>query len=187
MNENETNELSTKYRDEFLLARNKILIEYAKETGNEGKMYFIYSINSQKENTFNATICKEGTSNEIIELKQDQLPNNADVGSILLKNNDRFTLDEKATSYLAEKFENLINELLTKENNELQNKRIEGHKYEVSEVGTDRVFLFDITQDDSNGSEEIEELYISEELIQNLKEGSILIFENGEYKLDEGY
>lgn len=185
MNDEEIKALSTKYRDIFLAERNKILIEYAKETESEGTMYYIYGTNSQKEKTFNATICEEGKSNEIYELPQEQLPINAEIGCALRKNNDTFYVDENATLFLNEKFRKQILDLLECQNNELQEKRIEGHKYEVSEIGENKVYLFDITEDDSNGLEEIEENQIPEELFNKLKEGSVLVFENGQYNLSE--
>ncbi|MBR3325380.1 MAG: hypothetical protein IKG14_04990 [Clostridia bacterium] len=184
MNLQNNEDLSTKSRDEFVIKRNEILTEYANETSNKGIMYYIYDKNSNNENIFNATICENGKSHEIVELDKNQLPNEVEIGSVLRNNNNNYYIDEQATVKIKNRLDNIKNNLIKKQNLELENNRIEGHIYEVSEVGSDRVYLFDISIDDSNGVDEIEERNISEELLSALNEGDTLIYENGEYRLN---
>ena len=184
MNLQNDKELSTKSRDSYVLKRNELLIDYANRTEGQGRMYYVYDKNSNNENVFNVAVCEEGKSHEIIELNKDELPEGVKIGSVLRNSNDNYIVDEEATFEIENELSDLKNSLIEQQNVELQSNRIEGHEYEVSEVGSDRVYLFDISIDDSNGVDEIEETNISEDLLGKLNEGDILVFENGEYRLN---
>ena len=62
----------TKYRDEMLTKRADILNNYAKNTKNKGEMYYIYSKNSESENSYNICICEEDKSHVVIEKNKEQ-------------------------------------------------------------------------------------------------------------------
>lgn len=173
----------TKYRDEMLTKRLEILNNYAQNTQNKGEMYYIYSKNSESENSYNICICVEDRSHIVIEKSQEELPSGAIVGSVLRKNNDRFIIDEKATKTISEKLDNMKSQLLEEQREFLASQRIEGHMYEMAEKSEDRALLFDITAGKDEGFEEID---FPLELLNESKEGELFVFEDGEYiKVDD--
>jgi len=167
----QNNKLITEFRDKIKLARFKILNEYAKKTG---EMYFIYS----KTDTYNLSVCKEGKSHEIIKVDIKKIPVNADVDSVLRINNGKYILDEQATKYIKERTINIIEKILKEQAEYLAEKRIEGHIYEVTEKGTDRVWLYDKNAD---CGEIIEEIEFPLELLDKIEETDTVKYENGKY------
>ena len=63
----------------------------------------------------------------------------------------------------------------------LENKRIEGHIYEVGEKYSGRVWLYDISDNINAGKEGIEEIEFSNELYEDIKEGDKVIYQDGDY------
>lgn len=173
------NKIITEFRDKMYIERSKILNDYAKQTIDKGQMYYIYDKNSKLEYVYNLCICEDEKSHTIIEANSNILPNGAKIGSILRKLKDSYILDNEATKDISEKIEKMKDELLEKQTEFLNSKRIEDHIYEVSENGKDRIWIFDIT---SNSDEALEEIDFPKELLQNAKVGDLLIYKNGEYK-----
>ena len=60
---------------------------------------------------------------------------------------------------------------------------IENHRYIVNEIGMDRIWLFDITHQDEEEREEIEETSISKEILENVEIGDVLIYKEGNYQV----
>lgn len=173
------NKIITEFRDKMYIERSKILNDYAKQSSNKGEMYYIYDKNSKLQDVYNLCICKEENSHTIIEANSNTLPNGARIGSVLRKSEDNYVLDNEATKYISKKIEKMKDELLEKQTEFLNSKRIEGHIYEISEKGNDRVWIFDIT---NNSDEALEEISFSKELLQDAKVGDLFVYENGEYK-----
>ena len=173
------NKIITIYRDKMLIERANILHEYAKQTLDKGGMYYIYSKNSVMEEVYNLCDCEEGKSNNVIEVKSNDLPNGAKVGDILRKIGDSYILDEETTNEITEEINYMKDKLLEEQKVFLESKRIEGHIYEIYENNVDRAWLFDITSD---SSEEIEEIDFPEELLKDAKEGDLFIYKDGEYQ-----
>lgn len=172
--------LVTEFRDKINVERRNILEEYAKETADKGELYFVYSKNSQDDNKYNLTLCDEEKSNQVIEMDKNELPVGVSIDSVLRKENGEFVLDSIGTETVMEKMQDMISRVLDEQNKFLKEHRVEGHVYEVGEVESDRVLLFDITKDDGNGIEEID---FPEELLNQVSEGSKVLFENGKYSL----
>ena len=163
--ENQANKLISKFRDEMLLERIEILNNYAKETAEKGNMYFIYDKNSTDIDKYNMCLCNENDIYKVIEVKKSELPEETQLNSVLRMNNGEFILDKESTDVLKIKMDEMINELLKKQENYLQEHRIEGHVYKVDEKEEDRIWLVDIT---NNSNEAIEEINISEEVLNNI-------------------
>ena len=89
-------------------------------------------------------------------------------------------MDKESTEKLSIKIDEMINKLLEEQENYLQEYRIEGHIYKVDEKEDDRLWLIDITK---NNNEAIEEIKISEEILNKINAGDKLKFENEEYKM----
>lgn len=175
--------LITDFRDKMNVERRNILEEYAKETADKGEMYFVYSKNSQDDNKYNLTLCDEGKSNQVIEAEKSELPVGIGVDTVLRKENDKFVIDALGTEEVFKKMQEMVSRVLDEQNQFLKEQRIEGHIYEVGEVEVDRVLLFDITKDDVDGLEAVEEVEFPEELLSQVSEGIKVKFENGSYAL----
>lgn len=173
------NKIIAKYRDKMLTQRGNILNNYAKQTLNKGQMYYIYNNNSKMTDSYNLCICEEGKSHTIIEASKDNLPNGSRIGSVLRKSGDSYILDEEATKEISEEIYNMKDELLKEQTKFLQSKRIEGHIYEMSQNVGDRAWLFDITNRNNEGVEEIE---FPKEFLKDSKEGDLFIYKDGQYE-----
>jgi len=173
------NKIIAKYRDKMNIERSNILNSYSKKTLDKGEMYYIYSKNSRIEEFYNLCICEEGKSHIVIEENRSKLPSGVEIGSVLRKNGDVYVLDSEATKELEEEIYKMEEMLLEKQIEFLNNKRIEGHIYEIAENGGDRAWLFDIT---NNSNEGVEEIDFPIGLLQEAKEGDKFIYKNGEYK-----
>ena len=174
----------SKYRDEILLERANILQSYAKNTKEEGEMYYIYS-NSEQKGNYNLSICDSERSHEVITESAEELPNGAKVGSVLRKKEEEFVLDNEATEVIEKEINSMIQEKLKEQDEYLDSKRIEGHIYEAGEKGSDTIWLYDTTNAE-NGMEGIEEIEFPKDLYEIAQEGDYFIYKNGEYQKYEG-
>ena len=78
-----------------------------------------------------------------------------------------------------------IKEKIKEQNQYLENKRIDGHVYEVGEKYSGRIWLYDLNNISGGGIEGVEEIKIPKDLYETAKEGDLFIYENGEYKKHE--
>ena len=175
--------LITDFRDKMNVERRNILEEYAKETADKGEMYFVYSKNSQDDNKYNLTLCDEGKSNQVIEAEKSELPVGTGVDSVLRMRNGEYVLDSRATDEIFRQMQDMVSCVLDEQSQFLKEHRVEGHIYEVGEIEVDRVWLFDITKDDVDGLEAVEEIEFPEEILSQVSEGTKVKFENGEYSI----
>ncbi|MBR3152075.1 MAG: hypothetical protein IKF52_00440 [Clostridia bacterium] len=174
MDENIDSKIITEFRDKILLERNKILVNYQNETIDKGEMIFVYD----SECCYHACLCREGFSHEVVSINQEEMPEGADVFSVLRKSENGYVLDSEGTKIVDNRINEMKQVMLEEQSKFLQSKRIEGHVYEVSDVGEDRVWLFDITEDDG---EEIEEIGVSEELLGELEIEDRIVYRNGDF------
>lgn len=151
----EENKIITKFRDKMFVERSKILNNYAQKTLNNGEMYYIYSKNSKKENSYNLCICKEGKSHIIMETSREALPSGAKIGCVLRMLGNNYILDEASTREIKKELNKMKTKILEEQKNFLESQRIEGHIYEIAEKEEDRVWLFDITNRSNEAFEEI--------------------------------
>lgn len=177
------NKIIAKYRDEILTARSNILQNYAENTKNAGEMYYIYSEN--EINSYNLCICETEKNHEVITKQIEDLPKGANLGSILRKQGDEFTLDTEATQIVEEKINTMIKEKIEEQNQYLDSKRIEGHIYEVGEKYSGRIWLYDLNNVVGGGMEGIEEIEFPKDLYEIAKEGDVFVYKNGEYQKQE--
>lgn len=177
------NKIIAKYRDEILTARSNILQNYAENTKNAGEMYYIYDEN--EINSYNLCICETEKNHEVITKQIEDLPKGANLGSILRKQGDEFTLDTEATQIVEEKINTMIKEKIEEQNQYLDSKRIEGHIYEVGEKYSGRIWLYDLNNIVGGGMEGIEEIEFPKDLYEIAKEGDVFVYKNGEYQKHE--
>lgn len=182
----EENKLISKFKDEMLLERIDILNNYAKETSEKGSMYFIYDKNSMDENKYNMCLCNENDIYKVIEIDKNNLPEGAKLNSVLRESNGQYILDKESTNDLSIKIKEMVNKLFDEQEKYLQEYRMEGHIYKVDEKEEDRAWLVDITNNNNmQRSETIEEINIPEDVLNHIKEGSKIKFEDEKYVLVE--
>ena len=164
--------LTIENRDKFLLKRLEILNQFAKEYLNNDTMYYIYD---KCENIYNACICENGQSHNVIQIEEKSLPKSIQIGTCLILQDGKYVVDQRATESLNKRIKYLILELLEEQNKKVEKYRIEGHEYQVIQNDGKRVWL-----------EDIETKKIFEEIefkaIDKAEIGMMYRFENGEYK-----
>ena len=173
----------TKFRDEMLKERNSILQNYADNTKEKGEMYYIYNRNENKKNSYNLCNCKAEKSHEVITKQIEELPEDANLGSVLRKQDDKFVLDTDATKFVEKEINMMIQEKIEEQNQYLDSRRIDGHIYEVGEKYSGRIWLYDLNNSVGKGIEGIEEIEFPIDLYETAKEGDRFVYKDGEYQM----
>ncbi len=171
-----------KYKDKMLIERNDILQNYAKKTKEKGEMFYIYDISSNGTNSYNLCSCEKGKSHEVITKRIEELPMGTELGNVLRKTGNEFTIDLEATKIVGKEINLMIKEKIEQQNEYLESTRIDGHMYEVGEKYSGRIWLYDLNNIADAGSEGIEEIEFPEELYKNAKEGDVFLYRNGKYQ-----
>lgn len=173
--------VTAKFKDEMLVERANVLQKYAK---NNGEMYYIYG-NSSRGDAYNLTLCSEDKSHEVITLKEDELPEGSELGSVLRKNGEEFELDQNATKEVNEEINDMIEEKLEEQEEYLESKRVEDHVYEVGEKSDGRIWLYDLNNNAGGGTDGIEEIQFPKDLYESAEEGDLFVYKDGEYQKSE--
>lgn len=168
------NKITTEYRDKMLVARNKILQEYAQKTKDKGNMYYIYDCTKEQ---YLLTNCENNKSNQIIKL--EKVPEGAQIDSVLRMNKNKFELDVQATEEIKIQISEEINKLLKEQERVMEERRIDGHIYEFVEKTNDRICLIDTTKDTGDVFEEFKFL---ENVFEDAKQGDLFEYSKGQYK-----
>lgn len=168
------NKITTEYRDKMLVARNKILQEYAQKTQDKGDMYYIYDCTKEQ---YLLTNCENNKSNQIIKL--EKVPEGAQIDSVLRMNKNKFELDAQATEEIKIQISEEINKLLKEQERVMEERRIDGHIYEFVEKTNDRICLIDTTKDTGDVFEEFKFL---ENVFEDAKQGDLFEYSKGQYK-----
>ena len=171
------------YRDKMYIERNKILNNYAKENKDKGVLYYIYN-KVQDTDNYLLSICEENKSNVVIEVNENELPKGTSIDTVLRQENGKYIVDTRSTFIVRKQIEKIVNKLLKEQEKYLQSNRLEGHIYEVGEIESDRVWLYDVTKNDENGIEAFEEINFPLELINKVTEGTEVIYRNGNYEIN---
>ena len=174
------NKIISKYKDKMLKERYNILQNYAESTREAGEMYYIYNISQNERNSYN--ISKADKSHKVVTMSVEDLPEGAQLGSVLRKQGDKFILDANATGIVGKRINEMIEEQIKEQNQFLSDKRIEGHTYEVKEKDNDRIWLYDLNNIDGGGIEEFEEIEFPKDLYKLAKNGDKFIYKYGIYK-----
>lgn len=165
----------------IMKARDEILKEYAKNTREEGDLYFIF--NKIKETDDYRVIQMGENTDKTITVNSKELPKNSELNQVMRLKNGKFEIDTKGTEIVQDTIYKKAEEILERQDKKLQDYRKEGHVYTVTEDKNNRIFLWDTT---SKPDFEIEEINFPIELLNEAKEGSKFIYKNGNYeKLNE--
>ena len=147
-------------------------------------MYYIYNRNENKKNSYNLCNCKAEKSHEVITKQIEEIPEDANLGSVLRKQNDKFVVDTEATKFIEKEINMMIQEKIEEQNQYLDSRRIDGHIYEVGEKYSGRIWLYDLNNSVGEGIEGIEEIEFPIDLYENAKEGDRFVYKDGEYQRD---
>ena len=174
------NKIISKYKDKMLKERSSILQNYAENTREAGEMYYIYSVSENEKNSYN--ISKTDKSHKVITMLAEDLPDGAQLGSVLRKQGDKFILDANATRIVGKKINEMIGDMIKEQNQFLKDKRIDGHTYEVGEKDNNRVWLYDLNNIDGGGIEAFEEIEFNKDLYEMAKKGDKFLYKDGRYQ-----
>ena len=172
--------LTVKYRDEINIQRHDIINNYSKDYSEQGEIYYVY--NKRSDNTYGLVSHKNGETGTSISIKENQLPKDAGIDSVLRIKNGEFVLDKEVTEKLQIQLKEMINNLLEAQFKILTEQRIEGHIYEFVEKTGDTVWLIDETKDTGECFEEID---FPKELLDLVIQGTRIQYFNGKYKLKQ--
>lgn len=162
-----------KYRDEILTERSKILKEFSQEIEENKDKIYIYGKNNGYYNIYK--FCDNKTDKKLV----DEFPSDTQIGSIFSKINNKYQLDKKSSEIINIKMKNVIKEKIIEQEKYLSEKRIENHIYEVSEKSDGRIWLYDTSNEESEG---IEEINFPNELYETAEEGDLFIYINNNYE-----
>ena len=173
------NKIISKYKDKMLKERSNILQDYAESTREAGEMYYIYNVSENERNSYN--ISKADKSHKVITMSVDDLPEGAQLGTVLRKQGEKFVLDANATRIVGKRIKKMIEEQIKEQNQFLSDKRIEGHTYEIEDRDNGRVWLYDLNNTTGGGIEEFEEIEFPKDLYEMAKKGDKFLYKNGMY------
>ena len=172
----EENNVTSEYRDKMLINRGNILQNYAKQTADNGTMYYVYD---KSDNNYLVSICEENRSHEIIKLFENDLPQGAGVDSVLRLQKGKYTLDQEATEYVKDEMLETFNQLLKEQSHKMEERRIESHIYEFIESSGKSIWLIDNT---INSNKVFEEFEFQPQIFDSAKEGDLFQYIDGDYQ-----
>lgn len=175
----EQGKVITSYRDKMLVERSIILNDYANKNPEKGTMYYVYSKRSKDDSVYNLCICGSDNANKVISVKCEELPEDIQIGCVLRCGDDGYFVDRKATEFVSDKIEEMIQRLLIEQEQELTTRRIEGNIYEVVEASGKIVTLMNITKNDGECFEDVVSMIDCSDC---LNPGTRLQYENNVYK-----
>lgn len=169
-----SNKLSVASENELMKERINVLNNYAKNNGET--FYFIFN-KVKNEDKYRVWKFSNGKRTQS-EMQKDDLPNDANVNSILKVTDGKLVTDKEGTNIVISKIKEMADEIIEKQNKKIEDYKKEGHTYLVTEDINGRVFLWDSTE---KPSYEIEDVYFPEELKNKAKEGNSFLYQNGTY------
>ena len=169
-----SNKLSVASENELMKERINVLNNYAKNNGET--FYFIFN-KVKNEDKYRVWKFSNGKRTQS-EMQKDDLPNDANVNSILKVTDGKLVTDKEGTNIVISKIKERADEIIEKQNKKIEDYKKEGHTYLVTEDINGRVFLWDSTE---KPSYEIEDVYFPEELKDKAKKGNSFLYQNGTY------
>ena len=116
---------------------------------------------------------------EKIYFSKEELPNTLKVNDVFRIKDNEYIVDDLLTKDLKNEIINMTNEILDRQDERLNGHRKEGHSYMITDKQNGKVFLRDLTE---NSNIEFEEVSLSKELIDQISQGTILKYSNGNYE-----
>jgi hypothetical protein len=184
------NNVSTGNSNAIRFKEEETIIKYAKDNCNNETIYFVkdnkktYWSNNQRHQDDNYYTVLKVDNGEIekMNISKDEMPKEIKVNDVLKIENGKYIKDEILTTELKEAIIDMANEILNKQNTNLDTYRKEDHVYVVTEEVGENRFLKDLTE---NSDKEFEEVNLPKDLLEKAVEGTILKYSNGKYEVKE--
>lgn len=173
------NKIISKFKNKMLIERRNILQNYAEKTKEQGEMFYIYDVSTFGEDLYNLLNPK---TNQVITKSIDELPAGSNLGSVLRKNENEFKLDNDGTKFVGQEINSMIKGKIKEQNEYLETSRIEGHRYQVDEKYSGRMWLYDLDKNVNGEMEGIEEIDFPKDLYEIAKKGNVFVYKDGKYK-----
>lgn len=188
------NKLTTGSENSIRLKLNDTILNYAQQNFNNGSMFFVkdnkktYWSNNQRHSNNDVYTVLKVTNGKMEELgiSKKAIPTNIHVNDVFILNDDTYLLDDIATKELQEEILDMSNEIITKQNLNLEKHRKEDHLYMVTEELGNSRFLLDLTD---KSKSEFEEVDFAKDILNIATEGTVLKYTNGKYEYysDDGF
>ncbi len=180
------NRLTTGNENAIRFNEKNTILEYAKENESNEPMYFVkdnkkvyWQNNKRQYNPEVYTVFKlQDGEIEEMEINKQDMPKDIQVNDVFRSQNGEYVVDVVATKELQEAIKHMANQVIEKQENNLEKYRKEGHEYLVTEELGNSRFLKDITQDSKT---EFEEVDMPEDILEKATEGTILRYIDGRY------
>ncbi len=175
-----TGKLNTNTYFKMKEAKDDILKKYAKNTADKGNLYMIQNQDHSENCIYTILeISNNGKDLTYFSVLETELPKGAHIDAIMRYENGKYVLDRESYQYIKSEVTNKANELMEKQNKELESYKVENEIYYVIDTTSDTVYLT------RRGDKKIfEEPNISKEILQSVSNGHILRYVDGEYVWD---
>ena len=166
--------------------KNSIRFNLKEVISNYAKNDEIYFVKDAKNEDTYTVLKTEGKKIDEIEINKRDMPREVKINDVLKMEDNNYKIDEIATKDLQEDIIKMAEEVLYKQNINLNKHRKEGHLYMVTEEQGDNRFLWDLTDKPKT---EFEEVDIPKDLLNIATEGMVLRYINGKYEYysDDGF
>ncbi len=170
------NKLSIASENEINKVRIEVLNEFANNTKDEEKLYFVFNKVNGEEN-YRVWEMKDNKRIQT-EVNKKDLPLDAKVNSVMRMEEGKLVVDKETTGKVLNEITERAKEIIDKQNKKIEDYKKDGHTYLVTEDIKGRVFLWDSTE---KSKYEIEDVNFPEELKEKAKEGNSFLYQNGKY------
>lgn len=174
-----TYKLNRTSQSELRKQTKEILQQIANEKSQDEPIYYISWKNAFKDKYEIETYSKDGATSEFW-IEGSELPKNATVNDILKKENNKFVIDNDATSKFLEKATECAKNLLEKQEKNVAQYREEDCLYYVIDSDLEVVHLKNL-----NNNKIFEETNLPDDIKKVVFKDCILRYKNGKYSWDK--
>ncbi|MDO5555647.1 MAG: hypothetical protein Q4G09_03045 [Clostridia bacterium] len=188
------NNVTTGNENSIRLKLDNVVLNYANQNFSNNSMCFVkdgkktFWLNNKINYNNDVYVVLKVNNNKIeeIEINKKSMPKNINVNDVFKMEKGNYVIDNVATKELKEEIINMANEIIDKQNLNLEKHRKEGHLYMVTEELGNNRFLWDLTD---ASKVEFEEVNLSKDLLEKATQGIVLKYTNGnyEYYSDDGF
>lgn len=183
---------TTGNENEVRWKEDETIIKYAQSRNTNEPIYFvkddkkIYWQNNERyenNNVYNVYKIENGKI-DAFEINKKDMPKNIGVNDVFTIENGKYIIDNLATKEIQEELTNMANEILSKQNINLDAHRKENHLYMVTEKIKGKCFMWDLTEKSKIEFEETELEHTKE-----VSPGDVFQYKNGKYEYysDNGF
>lgn len=181
------NNVTTGNANAIRFKEDDVILKYAEKNSADEPMYFVkdskktYWLNNKRNynNDVYSVLKVQNGKIEEIEISKKDMPKDIGVNSVFRTQDGKYVINSLATKELQQEITNMANEILDKQNVNLDKHRKEGHLYIVTEELNNSRFLRDLTE---SSKVEFEEVNFPEDLLNKATTGAVFKYTNGRYE-----